>query len=265
MQDMTSLQNRFRVTGTLTTRSGMRIGAGRSANLIGSDLPLVLDTQSRPYIPGSSLKGVFRTQAEQMVNAFISSATDPAGVMETDKQIRTSGSFQGLGDEQKFHHIINNSNEIVKLFGSTLIAGRIFFRDAMIIENSFSYVETRNGVQIDRDTGSQKKGALYDYDTVPAGVRFSFELLIENTSDIQVGLVVLILDSWKANGFQVGGFTRRGLGWMALSDYEESFNEISKPHDLIDLLQGTHKPLDELKRKQSITALIDHLTSSAGV
>jgi CRISPR-associated RAMP protein (TIGR02581 family) len=267
MQDMTTLHNRYRATGVITSTSGMRIGAGRSASLLGSDLPIVRDAHGQPYIPGSSLKGVFRTQAEQIINAFQRGHTDPKSVMEqVDTSIRKRPEFERLKNDevQRFAYIVEHTNEIVKLFGSTLIAGRIFFRDAMLIPNSFSFIETRNGVQINRDTGTQSGSALYDYDTVPAGVSFSFELVMENVTDIQLGLVLLILDSWKANGFQIGGFTRRGLGWMSISEYKESFHIISTPKDLIDLLQGKPTQIDDNQRSRYVTALSEYLTASAG-
>lgn len=262
MQDMTSLHNRFKITGVITTKSGMRIGVGRSASITGSDMPIVLDSQNRPFIPGSSIKGVFRTQAEQIINAFITSPTDPTDIIEKDNATRKLEEFSKRDDAAKYEYIIKNSNtnEIVKLFGSTLLAGRIFFRDALVVDNSFSYIETRNGVKINRDTGTQESGKLYDYDTVPAGVNFTFELAIENVTDVQLGLVLLLLDSWKSNGFQIGGFTRRGLGWMSLTEYSESFHEVKTPQDLIALISGTSKPLDETRKKACFTALTESLT-----
>lgn len=264
MQDMTTLHNRFRATGTISTESGMRIGAGRSADLLGSDLPIVRDAQGLPYIPGASLKGVFRTQAEQIVNAFQNAVTDPTEVMKKDNEIRAEARYKNGDEKTRFNIVIQQTNEIVTLFGSTLIAGRIFFRDAMVVPGTFSYVEQRNGVKINRETGSQQGGALYDYDTVPAGVNFSFELFVENATDTQLGLVLLILDSWRQNGFQVGGFTRRGLGWMRLNEYNDSFHEVKKPQDLINLLQGTKQAMNNEQRAHYISALSNSLASSAG-
>lgn len=263
MQDMTTLHNRFRATGIISTESGMRIGAGRSADLLGSDLPIVRDAQGLPYIPGASLKGVFRTQAEQIVNAFQNAVTDPTEVMDKDKEIRKILEKEKDGT-QKFNIVVRETHEIVTLFGSTLIAGRIFFRDAMVVPGTFSYVEPRNGVKINRETGSQQGSALYNYDTVPAGVNFSFELFVENATETQLGLVLLILDSWRQNGFQVGGFTRRGLGWMRLNEYNDSFHEVKKPQDLINLLQGTKQAMNNEQRAHYISALSNSLASSAG-
>jgi len=43
--------------GWLEAETAFRIGAGRSSEVLGTDLPVVRDAQDKPYIPGSSFKG----------------------------------------------------------------------------------------------------------------------------------------------------------------------------------------------------------------
>ena len=62
--------------------------------------------------------------------------------------------------------------------------------------------------------------------------------------------------------FQLGGFTRRGLGWMELTNYSESFNEIKSAADLITLLKGGDNPVSEAKRTVCLNALTTYLTNS---
>src|SRR5262245_38240932 len=48
----------------LTCQTGLHIGAGKSVDFAGSDLPVVRDASGRPFIPGSSLRGVIRAGIE---------------------------------------------------------------------------------------------------------------------------------------------------------------------------------------------------------
>jgi CRISPR/Cas system CSM-associated protein Csm3 (group 7 of RAMP superfamily) len=48
--------NRLEIAGILTTVAALRVGAGRSTETIGSDLPVMKDALRRPLIPGSSFK-----------------------------------------------------------------------------------------------------------------------------------------------------------------------------------------------------------------
>ena len=61
-------QSRLNLTGKIKTLTAIRIGAGRSTAVIGSDLPVVRDAAGAPYIPGSSFKGVLRSYVESMTS-----------------------------------------------------------------------------------------------------------------------------------------------------------------------------------------------------
>ena len=65
------LMGRVILTGQIETRSGLHIGGSPGALAIGGvDLPIIRDARSnRPYIPGSSLKGKMRSQAERLTQA----------------------------------------------------------------------------------------------------------------------------------------------------------------------------------------------------
>ncbi len=65
------LMGRVILTGQIETRSGLHIGGSPGALAIGGvDLPVIRDARSnRPYIPGSSLKGKMRSQAEKLTQA----------------------------------------------------------------------------------------------------------------------------------------------------------------------------------------------------
>ena len=63
-------QSRLILEGEVETLTAIRIGAGRSTSPISSDLPVVRDAANRPYIPGSSFKGVLRSYIESIMRSF---------------------------------------------------------------------------------------------------------------------------------------------------------------------------------------------------
>ena len=63
-------QSRLILEGKVETLTAIRIGAGRSTSPVSSDLPVVRDSENRPYIPGSSFKGVLRSYIESVMRNF---------------------------------------------------------------------------------------------------------------------------------------------------------------------------------------------------
>ena len=76
MIDFDSFSDRWEISAKLTLVTPMRIGGGQNAGAYSlSQTPVMLsyDAQTetaRPYIPGSSLKGVLRSTVERIVRTF---------------------------------------------------------------------------------------------------------------------------------------------------------------------------------------------------
>ena len=73
--------------------TAIRIGAGRSTSPVSSDLPVVRDSANRPYIPGSSFKGVLRSYIESIMRSIqglieILPVTQPMGRLSVLNQNR---------------------------------------------------------------------------------------------------------------------------------------------------------------------------------
>lgn len=62
-------------------------------------------------------------------------------------------------------------------------ASHLYFEDAVhrLLPKSANSVERRDGVAIDRRTGTAARGLLFSREVVPAGSRFSWELRVEAT------------------------------------------------------------------------------------
>jgi len=284
MYSFATLRNRLVVQGELVAVTGLRIGAGRASDVLGSDLPVLRDALSRPYIPGASLKGALRARMEGLVRAAASAIgragfeplqrlalelrRSPAAqhskliqTIERDRAVLDFGELEQrtrelrsvreqvpvLSEEDYSSLIWRLSTTIDLTFGSPEVAGRLFLKDAQVDPSLwFGQFEERNGVALNRDTETVETGLLYDYEVVPAGTRFDFELVLENAEEWQLGMVLLSLKPWERGEAQIGGFRSRGLGYVRLERVERRFLALHGVDDVLQLLdEGVTAALDD--------------------
>lgn len=269
------LHNRLTISGTLVAQTGLRIGAGRSGDIAGSDLPVLRDGLGRIFIPGASLKGAFRARVEGLIRAVAGSGEpDFAPIKTLSRQLREKNADQAAQtaliekvqpagaaldlpqlekrtaavrellranrslDDRLVDQLIFQSATLIDLtFGSPELAGRLFFRDAPVsIDLAAERVEIRNGVAINRDTETVEGGLLYNYEVVPAGTPFSFTLTLENADDWQLAMVLYALRPWVRGETQVGGFRSRGLGYVKLERATAHYVVVSTVDDVLRLI-----------------------------
>lgn len=235
----TALRNRLVVTGDLAAMTALRIGAGRASDVASNDLPVLRDALGAPFIPGASLKGAFRARIEALVRAVdIEQALDLEQIeLRTREQI-PSLKQQFANDDRGLSKALWEQSTLIDLtFGSPEIAGRLFFKDALVDRSLwFNQFETRNGVALNRDTETVEQGLLYDYEVVPAGTRFGFKLALENAAPWQLGMVLLGLRPWQNGEVQIGGFRSRGLGHVRLDVSSASYTTIDSVDAILSLL-----------------------------
>ena len=220
-----AFHNRLIVTGELVCQTAVRIGAGRSTEPIGTDLPVIKDGQRQPFIPGSSLKGVMRSGAESFVRAISDSpkaACNPVG----KKDEWCVGDVSDLSDDETDkvtdEDIYRATCLVCRTFGSPWFASKVQVRDALLAEPElwFDQFQVRNGVAIDRDTLTASQGKLYDYEVVPAQTRFAFQLTADNLTPDQIGMLLMALRPFERAEISIGGGRSRGLGAVALENYQ---------------------------------------------
>jgi CRISPR-associated RAMP protein (TIGR02581 family) len=246
-----ALQNRLQVRGTLTAQTALRIGSGRSSDINGNDLPVLRDSLGAPFVPGASLKGAFRARVEALVRAVqpgqaldlpqieahMRDTIMPLPDRDAEIQVLSRAGRIAEVDRALSNRVWINSTLIDLTFGAPWVAGRIFFKDALVDRSLwFDQFEIRNGVALNRDTETVEQGLLYDYEVVPAGMRFGFELVLENAAEWQLGMVLLALRPWQRGDVQIGGFRSRGLGHVQLIDTQAHYTTIATPDDVLALL-----------------------------
>ena len=63
----------------------------------------------------------------------------------------------------------------------------------------------------------------YDFEAVPSGTEFRFEMIVENASDAELGLALMGLREFELGHVALGGATSRGLGSVRLElEWERS-------------------------------------------
>jgi len=222
---MIQLQNKYFISGELFFATAFHIGSGKAGD--GKvDNGILKDLQGRPVLPGSSLKGCFRSLAERIAHSLDLKACF------LDMSLCSGEDFEcvnGVSDERyrdlkkeimksknPLNYLQENNHlcDICNLFGSKMHASRIFFSDGSLTEwNEINYV--RDGVVIDRDTETARDKLKYDFEVAPDSTRFKINIEVENLSAKETRLVQAVLTIWE-EGFSLGGNSSRGLGKVNL-------------------------------------------------
>jgi CRISPR-associated RAMP protein (TIGR02581 family) len=215
--------------GYLVNEAPLRVGVGREAPLGSAvDLAVIrvkLGGRTVPYIPGSSLKGVFRSSAVQLaglkglrVCSGLSGETcmdweRPGGetLLEwIQSELREGHSLEAIKD---FHE---RACLLCKVFGAPSFTGHVEFRDAYPIGEKGEPLEAptgvRTGIAINRRTGAVHRGALYQVEYVEPGARFKFSMYATNLPNYALGLLAKVLRMMNDGWVKVGGFKTRGFG-----------------------------------------------------
>lgn len=217
-------RNRVIITADLVCQTALRVGAGTASFLpTATDLPVVT-VDGRPYIPGSSLRGVLRSHLERIVRTLEpdvrggSGACDPLSekdwciTSERMRQYRREARPKEDGDVWLAERIWKDSCRICRVFGSPWLASRVRVADLFCLNGALP--EVRDGVAIDREKEAVKN--KFDFEVVPPGSRFRLEVMGENLEEDELGLVLLGIRELEAGRIALGGFKGRGLGRVGL-------------------------------------------------
>lgn len=263
--------NRVTFAGTLTTLTAVRVGAGRATGVTGTDLPVVRDAVGRPYIPGSSFKGALRGGVESIMRALsprgaCDPLTDPCVSAERMQgwQQQRRRDPASMSDEALALEVYGASCDVCRVFGSNWLASKVSLRDLRVREGVwFDQYQVRNGVAIDRDTGTASDKRLYDFEVVPADTEFECEIVAENASDAELGLLALALRPYERGEGAIGGARSRGLGVVRI-DWRSRMRVTGE--SLLDFLAGEGEGLEvgEADVKGWVARLRNSLRERAG-
>lgn len=204
------LDRSFAARVRLTCETGLRVGAGRSPDMLASDLPVIKDASGKPLIPGSSLRGVLRSACEGVL----------AGVELRDW--KPAAADDATGGNTEVRDVWEKMPMIERLFGNqpqgpgeTHYASRLKVSDFRCVTDEVE-IEVRDGVGIDRETRTAANRVKYTLEVVPAGTVFEGRVRILNPDDHEIGLLAQSLWMLDEGMVQLGGGSARGLGWVSV-------------------------------------------------
>lgn len=232
---MDKFHNRYIVKGTIIAETPIHIGVGsKSIDLVDTDNAVIKDKDGKPYIPGSSFKGALRSWLETFLRGR-GSKTIGAG----EDNICLCVNEPCIGDDNESRNWLrglkkkyegeNNADRLIakeiyerlcavcRVFGSQRFASKITIHDSKL-KGEKAYIEKRDGVAIDRDTGTAATNKKYDFEQVASGAEFDFYMTADNLDKDNVEILKLIINVLKNGDLIVGGKTSVGLGRVRLYD-----------------------------------------------
>jgi CRISPR-associated RAMP protein (TIGR02581 family) len=227
-----TFRKKYVFNSQLILTTGLHIGGGQNIFSV-SDSPVIRTPDGKPFIPGSSFKGAFRSTVEKLapVAGLWSCGLSDAPVMVNNKEKMCVG-VQGKA-QNDFNSDRNAANwsedeliarldgelcDTCKLFGSPYTASKINFSDLYTDEDTEGVIQIRDGVAIDRDSERAVDSLLYNYEVVASELIFNLKITLEDPSDLDLQLTCLGLAEFR-NGFGViGGKRSRGLGQVRLEN-----------------------------------------------
>jgi len=187
------------------------------------------------YIPGSSLKGVFRSFIEKALRTINEANTwkRACPTFETKnkelepncvQRIRELANSDGKENvEIKSYDVYRESCGVCRIFGNTLLKGRLAFTD-MLSTNDIK-TETRYGVAISRLSHAVAQGP-FEMEVAVSG-SFEGKIIMENYELWQLSLLATAIESLNQGFLKVGFGKNRGLGQVNLKIKNVILEEIA--------------------------------------
>ncbi|ADG83315.1 protein of unknown function DUF324 [Thermincola potens JR] len=230
------------ITGTLKARTAVHIGTGEGNDL--TDALIRRDAEGQPFIPGTAIAGVLRTLVTRLAPRL-------------GKEI-----CRAL-NEKKEERVKSCNCAVCRLFGdinpsdadgSTSAASRLLVFNAYpsnkdsesqimngsdMETNKRFYTQVRDGVGIDRVTGTAARlGAVkFDLEVLPSGSTFELRMELRSSGLEDEILLAAALAEWENGRLWLGGRIGRGLGAFDLHDLQFKTFSLDTPVKILDFLK----------------------------
>lgn len=255
------LYNEAIVSFELKTVSPLFIRSGREDQLdpTAADntyLTMYRDGELVPVMPGSSLKGVFRSCAEQLLPGSCDIFRAPCAqrIRQEERNVsqRQQGAEFSIGKER-----YKLSCPACKLFGSTILKSRIYFNDAYPVGDY--RIGSRASVAIDRITGAARGGALYEFEYVEDAV-FKCSISLKNFFRWHIKLLFEIFDRIDQGLMCFGGLTSKGFGQMKIQNVNTVVRYYGKRQDVSGYTDKGFYKEKEIKGREAVLALLEDVS-----
>jgi CRISPR/Cas system CSM-associated protein Csm3 (group 7 of RAMP superfamily) len=186
--------------------SEFHVGSGARLSIL-TDAPVLRDAEGRPYIPGSSLRGVLRAHLEREARLLVD---------DSEPLCRSLFGETPHGDENG---------------GSR--AGRLRVFDASIAEDTRAHTDIRDHVRISCRYGAAQSGAKFDQE-VAGAARLEFRLVYEGDSakDGELLLLQEAIRSLESEELSCGAKGGLGYGRIRLEETRYTDFDRTQPESL---------------------------------
>jgi len=258
--------------GRLVLKTALHLGGGR-LDLTSTDAPLIRTPGGEPFIPGSSIKGVFRSTVEKLVgvlpgvkSCMLASDNEwgcigPRG--ETQRAFHNKRQKENWSEKEYLAQLDQRLCHTCKLFGSPFMVSRIFFDDLYLMDRDLTATQIRDGVGIDRDSEKAVDRVKFDYEVVAAGAEFLLRITVDNPTEVDLALIAAGLMELQNNFVRLGGKKSSGLGSCQLTDLNIHFLDLGIPQGEIleekaeDMLKRLKKYLLGSSLEKKMTSVTD--------
>ncbi|MEP7289690.1 MAG: RAMP superfamily CRISPR-associated protein [Chloroflexota bacterium] len=277
------------LVGNYILESPLRIGNGTTGT--------VLDSEGRPYIPGSTFRGALRAYLESMLRVVHTPqhdtpqtvtlrGSDGRPVSVTRMVTLCCDSVDKRDDDLNYQGcltkaivakweadpllrpilaeaLVNNSCQVCRLFGASWLAGRVFVADLPVINSEWrGGFHTRGGLTLSRDRDVAIEGSRYERQAVPSGTAFTFQLVAQNVTPAEQGMILLGLRAFESGMVLLGADRARGFGRGHLAIDWWNCRYVDGDH-LIDALLGAEtQPFTEVEAEARLNAFVAQLGKS---
>ena len=189
------------------------------------------------YLPGTSLKGVFRSHLERVgrtlnpasvcVPYYDPIRTDRSSIPVEDQQ-RNFGCSYLLSSQTQKPTVYRLACPACRIFGLLGFAGRFHVSDALAASNNKPRKEQRDGVGIDRFTGGSARGVLFNQEVLVGG-QYVAQVRLTNFELWQLSALTVLLMDLKDGMLQVGSGKSRSLGRVQAEASDISLTYLRNP------------------------------------
>ena len=159
--DLDKITKIVKIEGVLINETPLRIGYGKSQSFTEPTDNPIIKRDGKPIIPGSSLKGAFRSLVESYIKSLGNEKYIVCDLADKD--------CESCSNDRYCIPCI--------LFGFKDLASRVYILDSIAQKYTISQ---RTMVAINRVFGGQMPGHLYTLDFVEPNAEFSFTMYIYN-------------------------------------------------------------------------------------
>lgn len=207
------ITTRWKITGTLIADTPLHIG-GVDGDA-DTDLALAVNGRGKYYVPGTSLAGALRGWMTQIF-VDLDQPLDPQNIVN-----------QYWG----FQH--NDSGH----------ASFIIVDDAEIqLQNGT--IEIREGVGINRHSGTAAKRCKYSRAIIPKGATFPLNITFDSQLEKLPDSLIQLLQALEKGDIRIGAAKTRGLGRIKLKDLNIKAQDLGSSVGIFDTLLQGGKPKD---------------------